>query len=178
MIASFTAWSTKASADLVKSVILAGGRGTRLAEETDLIPKPMVTVGDQPILRHIMDRYAAFGVRDFVIACGYLGDQIRDYVQGAAPAASNGHDDNGWRVDAVDTGLDTMTGGRVKRLAEYIGGSTFMLTYGDGVADIDVNALLAFHRSHGKAATVTAVHPPARFAALGHDRRRQRHRVR
>ena len=162
----------------MKTVILAGGRGTRLAEETDLKPKPMVEIGGIPILRHIMNRYEAYGFGDFVIALGYRGDQIEEYLEGSGLWAGNGANgrspngsDSRWRVAPVDTGLNTATGGRVRRRQQRLrrndlGDETFMLTYGDGVADIDLGALVAFHRAHGRLATLTAVHPPPRFGAL------------
>lgn len=164
---------------VVKTVILAGGFGTRLAEYTDVIPKPMVPVGDKPILWHIMNRYAQFGHKDFVLALGYKAHVIRDYfvnfsrlnsdvtvdmATGAFATLSRSPID--WNVTMIDTGGETMTGGRVKRLAEHIGDAPFMLTYGDGLADIDVDALLAFHKSHGKMLTMTAVRPVARFGEL------------
>ena len=157
----------------MKTVILAGGRGTRLAEKADLKPKPMVEIGGIPILRHIMNRYEAYGFGDFVIALGYRGDQIEEYLEGSGLWSGNGANgrspngsDSRWRVAPVDTGLNTATGGRVRRVAELVGDETFMLTYGDGVADIDLGALVAFHRAHGRLATLTAVHPPPRFGAL------------
>jgi glucose-1-phosphate cytidylyltransferase len=163
----------------MKVVILAGGFGTRLAEETHLKPKPMVEVGDRPILWHIMKHYAHFGFDEFVIALGYKGDQIKRYFldynilsndltvdlrNGEVRVQSRERDE--WVVELVDTGLNTMTGGRIKRLAERLGNETFMLTYGDGVSDVDLDALLDFHRSHGRLATLTAVRPSARFGRL------------
>jgi len=163
----------------VKTVILAGGLGTRLAEETSVVPKPMVEIGGRPILWHIMQIYAAAGHKDFLVACGYKGELIKSYFAGfrlrdsdyVIDLASGDVDlvrpsDIDWRVGAIDTGLETMTGGRVLRLRELIGDGTFMLTYGDGVGDIDLDALVRFHRGHGGAATVTAVRPPARFGDL------------
>lgn len=163
----------------MKVVLLAGGFGTRLSEYTDIIPKPMVTVGGRPILWHIMRTYAHFGHKDFYLALGYKAELIKEYflhyrslnadfTVDLATGAVSPHqtDDADWRVTLVHTGLDSMTGGRVKRLQSFIGNEPFMLTYGDGVADIDVNALLKFHRSHGKLVTVTAVHPGARFGEL------------
>jgi glucose-1-phosphate cytidylyltransferase len=144
----------------VITVILAGGAGTRLAEETDVRPKPMVEIGGKPILWHIMKHYAHYGSCEFVIALGYRGDDIKRYF--AAPPEN-------WRVQLVETGLETKTGGRLKRVASRLTGGTFMMTYGDGVSNVDLNALAAFHRAHGKLATVTAVHPPARFGALELD---------
>jgi len=164
----------------MKVVILAGGLGSRLAEETDVKPKPMVEIGGRPILWHIMSHYSHFGFNEFVIALGYKGEYIKRYMieycrltsdltvklrsgdvlrrGGGAPCE--------WVVDLVDTGVNTYTGGRVKRLAPYLGNKTFMLTYGDGVSDVDVTDLVAFHQKHGKMATLTAVRPPARFGHM------------
>ena len=150
----------------MKTVILAGGFGTRFAEETDDKPKPMVKIGDWPIIWHIMSGYASWGHNDFIIACGYKGDIIRDYFTNIL---SQSDDPPDWRVDCVDTGLETMTGGRLLRLKDKLSDSPFMVTYGDGVGDIDVESLIEFHRSHGKLATVTAVRPPARFGCLELD---------
>lgn len=152
----------------MKVVLLAGGRGTRLAEETSLRPKPMVEIGGRPILWHIMHLYASFGFREFLVASGYKGEMIREYFDNAGPAAGAPprSPDHPWEVRVVDTGLDTMTGGRLRRLASWLGGDHFMLTYGDGLSDVDLRALLSFHRGHGRLATITAVHPPARFGAL------------
>lgn len=163
----------------MKVVILAGGLGTRLAEETEVKPKPMVEIGGRPILWHIMKHYGHFGVREFCIALGYKGEVIKRYfldynqLNGSMTIdLSTGkvetHDRNGesWIVHLVDTGLHTRTGGRVKRLEPWLKDSTFMVTYGDGVSDIDLSDLLRFHRSQGKLATVSAVRPPARFGGL------------
>ncbi|MDG2032363.1 MAG: sugar phosphate nucleotidyltransferase, partial [Rhodospirillales bacterium] len=150
----------------MKTVILAGGFGTRFAEETDDKPKPMVKIGDRPIIWHIMSGYASWGHKDFIIACGYKGDIIRDYFTNILPQSDTPPD---WRVDCVDTGLETMTGGRLLRLKEKLSDRPFMATYGDGVGDIDLNSLLEFHGNHGKLATVTAVRPPARFGCLELD---------
>lgn len=163
----------------MKTVILAGGRGTRIAEETARQPKPMVEIGEQPLLLHLMQLYAGHGFREFVIACGYRGEVIKDYfanfllrhsdwsidlAKGTHQIESGfGHD---WKVELVDTGLETMTGGRIARLRDRLGGDPFMVTYGDGLSDVDIAALVDFHRSHGKLATVTAVRPPARFGGL------------
>ena len=164
----------------MKAVILAGGFGTRLSEETGVKPKPMVEIGEKPILWHILKIFSAHGVNDFVICCGYRGEQIKEYfsnyhLQKAdvtfdlanQDVSLHTNDCEPWRVTLVDTGADTMTGGRIKRVSEYLGGETFMLTYGDGVADIDIRGLVDFHRSHGKQATVTAVQPLGRFGAMG-----------
>lgn len=167
----------------MKVAILAGGVGSRLSEETVLKPKPMVEVGGQPILWHIMKTYAHQGFTDFVIALGYKGECIKrwmiDYaalssnltVRTARGAVEHEHPDGieDWCVQLVDTGQHTGTGGRVRRLRQYLGNETFMLTWGDGVSDIDLHELLRFHRAHGKLATVTAVRPPARFGLLELD---------
>jgi len=165
----------------MKVAILAGGVGTRLAEETEIKPKPMVEIGGRPILWHIMRHYAHHGFKDFVIALGYKGEYIKKYMVDYYSLNSdltvnlgngmvNLHNGNGqiqdWTVRLIDTGQATLTGGRIKRLAPHLGNGTFMLTWGDGVANIDLHKLLAFHRSHGKLATVTAVRPPARFGRL------------
>ncbi len=148
------------------TVLLAGGAGTRLAEETDVRPKPMVAIGGRPILWHIMKHYAHFCCREFIVALGYRGDVIQHHFESVSQ-----HDDamDDWVVHLVETGLETKTGGRLKRVAARVSGGTFMMTYGDGVSNVDINALTAFHRSHGKLATVTAVRPPARFGALDLD---------
>lgn len=166
----------------VPVVILAGGRGTRLAEETEIRPKPMVEIGGFPILWHIMRIYGAAGFDEFVIACGYRGSLIKEYFHTYATRHSDFRVDlstggveqlnssaPGWTVSVIDTGLETMTGGRLLRLRGLLEGGTFMVTYGDGVADVDVAGLLRFHRSHGRVATITAVRPPSRFGALELD---------
>jgi glucose-1-phosphate cytidylyltransferase len=163
----------------MKVAILAGGKGSRLAEETTIRPKPMVEIGGMPILLHIMLHYAQAGFKEFVIALGYKGEYIKKYMVDYASLSGNIRITmrNGnvevqsalrpdWTVDLVDTGTETLTGGRIKRLAPYLGGETFMLTWGDGVSNVDLHKLLAFHRSHGKLATVTAVRPPARYGRL------------
>jgi len=163
----------------MKVVILAGGFGTRLSEETDLRPKPMVEIGGYPILYHIMKIYSHYGYDDFIIALGYKGYLIKEYfinffyhnsdlsidISKNKIEILNNHSEN-WKVTLVDTGLNTMTGGRIKRVQRYIDNETFMLTYGDGVSDIDINKLFKFHKSHGKYATVTAVKPSGRFGSL------------
>jgi glucose-1-phosphate cytidylyltransferase len=167
----------------MKVVILAGGQGTRLAEETEVRPKPMVEIGGRPILWHIMKHYAHFDCNEFLIALGYKGDVIKRYfleyyrldgdltvnlsngdIQVSKRAAEN------WLVHLIDTKLHPLTGGRVKRLQPWLEDETFMVTYGDGVSDINLHDLLRFHRSHGRLATVTAVRPPARFGGLVFDR--------
>jgi glucose-1-phosphate cytidylyltransferase len=164
----------------MKAVILAGGFGTRLSEETVLRPKPMVEVGGKPILWHIMNIYATQGVDEFLIALGYKGDVIKGYFLNfyainndisidlrTGKTTIHAGNQPQWRVHLVDTGLHTQTGGRLKRLQKWLGeDETFMFTYGDGVADIDIAALLAFHRAHGKLATVTTVRSPARFGRI------------
>ncbi len=163
----------------MKVMILAGGFGTRLSEYTEAIPKPMVTIGGRPILWHLMKTYAHFGHNDFYVALGYKAQVIKEYFLNyqalnsdftvdLSTGAVEPHSlaDTDWRVTLVDTGLESMTGGRVKRMQQFIGNETFMLTYGDGLADIDLNALLEFHKSHGKMITVSAVHPGARFGEL------------
>lgn len=166
----------------MKVAILAGGVGTRLAEETVVKPKPMVEIGGRPILWHIMMHYWHYGYKEFVIALGYKGECIKQYMLDYCSLQSDltvrirsgevvrhGNDHPDWTVHLVDTGINTLTGGRIKRLAPFLGNETFMLTWGDGVADIDLEKLLAFHRSHGKLVTVTAVHPPARFGHMVFD---------
>jgi len=166
----------------VKIVILAGGLGTRLSEYTDTIPKPMVTVGGRPIIWHIMHMYARFGHKDFYLALGYKSEVIKEYFLhyrnlnadftidlGNGDVNSHQTDEIDWKVTLVDTGLDSMTGGRIKRMQPPIGNEPFLLTYGDGVADIDISALVDFHRSHGKMVTISAVHPAARFGELDMD---------
>lgn len=164
----------------MKAVILAGGLGTRISEETHLKPKPMIEIGGKPILWHIMKLYSAHGVNDFVICCGYKGYIIKEYFANyflhmsdvTFDMASNKmevHQRNAesWRVTLVDTGDDTLTGGRMKRVAPYIQNEeAFCFTYGDGVSDVDIGKSLAFHRSHGKMATITAVQPPGRYGAI------------
>ncbi|MDH3628254.1 MAG: glucose-1-phosphate cytidylyltransferase [Acidobacteriota bacterium] len=166
----------------MKVAILAGGMGTRLAEETEIRPKPMVELGGRPILWHIMKHYDSFGHREFAIGLGYKGEYIKrwfmDYaaLEGSltvqtktAEVVTHATHSEDWSVDLIETGLHTMTGGRIKRLAPWLGESTFMLTWGDGVSDVDLDKLLAFHRSHGKLATMTAVRPAARYGHLEFD---------
>lgn len=159
-----------------KVIILAGGFGTRLAEHTDELPKPMVQVGDHPILWHILKIYSHFGFNDFLIACGYkselikrffleyreqMSDLVFDFAGGTIDRV-NGRIDP-WRVSIIDTGAESLTGGRIKRMADHVGSSTFMMTYGDGVADVNLSALLKFHKNHGKLVTFTAVKRPSQF---------------
>jgi glucose-1-phosphate cytidylyltransferase len=163
----------------MKVVILAGGFGTRLAEYTDLIPKPMVTIGGQPIIWHIMKRYAEYGFNDFHLALGYKADVVKKYFLDLNEVNSDftldlktgkrthlNRDYVDWKVTLIDTGLETLTGGRVKRLKSYIGKEPFMLTYGDGLSNVDIPKLLSFHKKNKKMVTVTAVRPVARFGEL------------
>jgi glucose-1-phosphate cytidylyltransferase len=164
----------------MKAVILAGGLGTRISEETHLRPKPMIEIGGKPILWHILKMYSAHGVNEFVICCGYKGYLIKEYFANyflhmsdvTFDMASNHmevHHKSAepWRVTLVDTGEDTLTGGRLKRVADYVqGDDAFCFTYGDGVSDVDISRSIAFHKQHGKLATVTAVQPPGRYGAL------------
>jgi glucose-1-phosphate cytidylyltransferase len=167
----------------MKTAILAGGLGSRLAEETVIKPKPMVEIGGRPVLWHIMRHYLRYGHDEFVIAAGYKGEVIKrwviDYSQLAGHVSvrmragevlrHDAGDVEDWSVDVVDTGASTNTGGRIKRLRPWLGDGTFMLTWGDGVSDVDLDHLLAFHRSHGRLATMTAVRPPARYGHLVTD---------
>ena len=163
----------------MRVVILAGGIGSRLQEQTTVRPKPMVEIGHRPMLWHIMKIYAAHGFREFVLALGYKAEMVQEYFfnfhrlnrnvsinlrDGSATFHEEACDD--WQVNLVDTGLDTQTGGRLRRLRPWIGEGTFMMTYGDGVANVDIGKLVAFHQAHGKLATVTAVRPPSRFGGL------------
>ncbi|MDY6876455.1 MAG: glucose-1-phosphate cytidylyltransferase [Chloroflexota bacterium] len=163
----------------MKTVILAGGYGTRLSEETGVRPKPMVEIGDKPILWHIMKIYSAHGINDFIVCCGYKGHVIKEYFANYFLNRSDVTFDlknnrteihqNGaepWRVTLVDTGTGTMTGGRLKRVKDYIGTETFCFTYGDGVSNVDIKQLIAFHRDQNGLATLTAVQPPGRFGAF------------
>jgi glucose-1-phosphate cytidylyltransferase len=164
----------------MKVVILAGGMGTRLSEQTEVKPKPMVEVGGRPLLWHIMQHYAGYGFNEFVLCLGYRGEYIKRYMMEYAKLTSDltiklrsgdvmrhgeGSQCN-WTVDLVDTGETTETGGRLKRVKDYLGNSPFMMTYGDGVSNVNLTELLAFHKKHGKLATMTAVHPPARFGQI------------
>lgn len=164
----------------MKVVILAGGFGTRISEESHLKPKPMVEIGGRPILWHIMKIYSHYGFNDFVICLGYKGYVIKEYFahyflhesdvtfdfRNDSEQLIHQHKAEPWRVTLVDTGLDTMTGGRVKRVEPYVEGESFMLTYGDGVSDVDIGALAEFHKAHGKAATVTSTRPMGRFGSM------------
>lgn len=163
----------------MKAVILAGGLGTRISEESHLKPKPMIEIGGKPIIWHIMKIYSHFGINDFVICLGYKGYVIKEYFANyflhmsdvtfdMAENRMHIHNQKAepWRVTLVDTGESTATGGRLKRVSEYVGDETFCLTYGDGVSNVDIPRLIDFHRQHGKLATVTAVQPPGRFGAL------------
>lgn len=163
----------------MKAVILAGGLGTRLSEETQGRPKPMIEIGGKPILWHIMKLYSSHGINEFVVCCGYKGYMIKEYFSNYALHTSDVTFDlrrrrtvvhrrqaEPWKVTLVDTGEHTMTGGRIKRIQPYVGDEPFCLTYGDGVTDLDVRALVAFHRKHGRLATVTATRPPGRFGAM------------
>lgn len=165
----------------MKVVILCGGKGTRLREETEFKPKPMIPIGGKPILWHIMKIYAYYGFQDFILCLGYKGDMIKQYFLNYEWLNSNlsvelgsgkvefleSHPETQWKVTLINTGQETMTGGRVKRIEKYIDGDVFMLTYGDGVSNINLKNLLDFHISHGKIGTVTAVSPPSRYGELG-----------
>ncbi|HEY2848238.1 MAG TPA: glucose-1-phosphate cytidylyltransferase [Gemmatimonadaceae bacterium] len=163
----------------MKVVILAGGLGTRLSEETSTRPKPMVEIGGRPILWHIMHLYATHGLNEFVLALGYKAEMVRSYFLSYhavardvsihladGKAVTHGASSEDWNIDLIDTGLETQTGGRLRRLRKWIGNEPFCLTYGDGVSDVDIGKLIKFHKAHGKLATVTAVRPPARFGGL------------
>ena len=167
----------------MKIVILAGGLGTRISEESHLIPKPMIEIGGKPILWHIMKYYSSFGYNDFIICCGYkqfvikeffadyylhMSDVTFDFTEDNKRIVHNNYTEP-WKVTLIDTGLKTMTGGRVKRVKDYIGNEPFMLTYGDGVADVNIKELVEFHKSHGKIATITAIQPDGRFGMLDID---------
>jgi glucose-1-phosphate cytidylyltransferase len=141
----------------MKVVILAGGFGTRLSEYTESIPKPMVPIGNKPMIEHIMNIYASYGHKEFYIALGYKGEVIKEYFKKLK---------NDWKIHLIDTGADTYTGGRLKRLKQYLLNETFLLTYGDGLSSIDINELIKFHQEHKKIITISAVRPPARFGSL------------
>jgi len=164
----------------MKVVILAGGYGTRIGEESQLKPKPLIAIGDKPIICHIMSTYSRYGYNDFIICLGYKGYMIKEYFahyflhqsdvtfdfsKGNEMILHNPCKDP-WKVTLIDTGKDTMTGGRIKRIQSYVGNAPFMLTYGDGVSSIDIEKLVSYHRAHGKLATITATQPPGRFGAL------------
>jgi len=164
----------------MKVVILAGGYGTRIGEESQLKPKPLIAIGDKPIICHIMSTYSRYGYNDFIICLGYKGYMIKEYFahyflhqsdvtfdfsKGNEMTLHNPCQDP-WKVTLIDTGKDTMTGGRIKRIQSYVGNAPFMLTYGDGVSSIDIEKLVSYHRAHGKLATITATQPPGRFGAL------------
>jgi glucose-1-phosphate cytidylyltransferase len=166
----------------VKTVLLCGGFGTRLSEETSLVPKPMIQIGDMPIMLHIMNIYSKFGYNEFVLALGFKAEVIKEYFLNFYALRNDfrinlqdgslnyiKENKNNWIIDLVDTGLSSMTGGRLARLKNQVGNKTFMLTYGDGVSDLDINKLISFHKSHGKLATFTAVHPPSRFGVIEMD---------
>ena len=164
----------------MKVVILAGGFGTRISEQSHLIPKPMIEIGERPILWHIMKYYSSFGFNEFIICCGYkqyvIKEFFADYYLHMSDITFDFTNENSievhtnniepWKVTLIDTGLNTMTGGRIRRVAKYIGNEPFMLTYGDGVSNVDINELIAFHKSHGKLATLTAIQPGSRFGVL------------
>ncbi len=167
----------------MKVVVLAGGYGTRISEESHLKPKPMIEIGERPILWHIMKIYSSYGFNDFVICLGYKGYCIKEYFahyflhesditfdfRNQNERMVHNHSAEPWQVTLVSTGLETMTGGRVKRVKDYIGNEPFMLTYGDGVADVNIKQLLTYHQAHGKLATVTSIQPAGRFGALDLD---------
>ena len=168
----------------IPTIILCGGRGTRIREVSGVVPKPLLPIGERPILWHIMKLYSSWGFNDFILALGWLGDTIREFFlhydaltsdftitfgTGGRVEYLSPHSEEDWRVTCVDTGLDALTGTRVRRAAGHLGPGPVMVTYGDGVGDIDLSALLAFHRHHGRLATVTAVRPPGRFGELRMD---------
>lgn len=170
----------------MKAVILAGGLGTRLSEETEYKPKPMVEIGGRPMIWHIMKSYSHYGINEFILCLGYKGYMMKEYFANYFLHQADVTIDmkkncmevhhckaEPWKVTLVDTGVNTMTGGRVRRVRDYVGDKTFMLTYGDGVSDVDIKALLAFHKKSGKTATVTAVQPLGRFGAMNVSARGQ-----
>jgi len=163
----------------MKVIILSGGFGTRIAEYTSIIPKPMIRIGGKPIIEHIMEIYSKYGHKDFYLALGYKSEVIKEYFYNYAFLNSNFRinlkdgkvvpfekNEKDWSVNLIDTGINTMTGGRLKRLRKFIGNETFLLTYGDAVTDLDINKVLEFHKEHGRIVTVTGVRPPARFGEL------------
>jgi len=163
----------------MKVVILAGGRGTRISEETEVLPKPMIQIGEKPILWHIMKLYSHFGFNDFIICLGYKGYVIKEYFANYFIHSADltldlklnsmkvhGSKVEPWKVTLIDTGLETLTGGRIKRIEKYVGGKTFFLTYGDGIGDVNIKESLAFHKKQGRLATITAVQQAGRFGAL------------
>ena len=163
----------------MKVIILSGGFGTRIAEYTSIIPKPMIRIGGKPIIEHIMEIYAKFGHKDFYLALGYKSEVIKEYFYNYAFLNSNFQinlkdgkvtpfekNEKDWKINLIDTGINTMTGGRLKRLKKFIGDETFLLTYGDAVTDLNINKVLEFHKKHGRLVTVTGVRPPARFGEL------------
>lgn len=169
----------------MKAVILAGGLGTRISEESHLKPKPMITIGGKPIIWHIMKQYSHYGVNDFIICLGYKGYVVKEYFANYFLHMSDVTFDMAnnemqvhekhvepWKITLIETGEDTQTGGRLKKVKDYIGDETFCFTYGDGVSDINIEKLIAFHQSHGKLATVTAIQPPGRYGALNLDAER------
>lgn len=168
----------------MKIIILAGGFGTRISEESHLIPKPMIEIGERPILWHIMKYYSSFGFNEFIICCGYkqyvikeffadyylhMSDVTFDFTTNTNRMEVHANNSEPWKVTLIDTGLNTMTGGRIKRVAPYIGNEAFMLTYGDGLSDVNIQDLVDFHRSHGKIATLTAIQPGGRFGVIDID---------
>lgn len=168
---------------IMKAVILAGGFGTRITEESHVKPKPMIEIGGRPILWHIMKNFSSHGINEFIVCCGYKAYVIKEYFANyflhmadvTFDFETNSMEVHNkfaepWKVTLVDTGLNTMTGGRLRRIKDYVGTDTFCMTYGDGLADVDIVELQAFHRAHGRHATVTAIQPPARFGALELDR--------
>jgi glucose-1-phosphate cytidylyltransferase len=166
----------------MKAVILAGGLGTRISEESHLKPKPMITIGDKPILWHILKMYSYHGINDFIICLGYKGYIVKEYFANYFLHMSNvtfdmvnnkmevhQHHAEPWKVTLIDTGEDTMTGGRIKKIKQYVGNEDFCVTYGDGVSDVDIKASIDFHKKHRKLATITAIQPPGRYGALNID---------
>lgn len=163
----------------MKTVLLCGGLGTRLSEETNLVPKPMVRIGEIPILQHIMSLYSKYGHEEFILALGFKAEVIKEYFLNFYALGSDLRVDlqdgsikhlketpKNWKIDLIDTGLNTLTGGRLSRLKDHLGKETFMLSYGDGLSNVNINSLIEFHKSHGKIATFTAVHPPSRFGVI------------